>query len=457
MTICKFVAAELKSSFEETGKTKEVIDTGYGFLDAKRSGIKYTKSDIRLIEVMENICKRLLDYNLHKERSGSNRFAKGMSETFETLHNLVHKGVNVVMDIPYELWNETSAEVADLKKQCDVLVEEYEEIIEDWYKNHQEEDLTSFLCAKHVLKESETVCLLSCRMVDSIFRTRSLGVAAEGLPDQYADGKAAKVWQLYIGNMRSRTDEYRTWLLRLLHQHSCQRVLDVACGTGVDSIMLVEEGFTVTSVDASDKMLKYALKQRWERRKEDAFDKWVIEEANWLTLKEDISKLGHKFDAVICLGNSFAHLPDFKGDQSDHKLALKNIASMVKPGGILVIDHRNYDYILASGCAPQGKNIYYKSELIKDISTSVLWVNNKPHMVTLDYTLQVPSEDSDGTAELSKFRLSYYPHCLDSFTDLLKNAFEGKCEHNVYGDFRTYTTGQEQIPCYFIHVVKRMS
>lgn len=47
---------------------------------------------------------------------------QGMSETFETLHNLVHKGVKVVMDIPYELWNETSAEVADLKKQVPGLV-----------------------------------------------------------------------------------------------------------------------------------------------------------------------------------------------------------------------------------------------------------------------------------------------------------------------------------------------
>lgn len=46
---------------------------------------------------------------------------QGMSETFETLHNLVHKGVKVVMDIPYELWNETSAEVADLKKQVRAL------------------------------------------------------------------------------------------------------------------------------------------------------------------------------------------------------------------------------------------------------------------------------------------------------------------------------------------------
>lgn len=48
------------------------------------------------------------------------------------------------------------------------------------------------------------------------------------------------------------------------------------------------------------------------------------------------------------------------GDQSDQKLALHNIASMVRPGGILIIDHRNYDYILETGRAPQGKNIYYK-------------------------------------------------------------------------------------------------
>ncbi|XP_061481499.1 glycine N-methyltransferase [Rhineura floridana] len=293
-------------------------------------------------------------------------------------------------------------------------------------------------------------------MVDSIYRTRSLGVAAEGLPDQYADGRAARVWQLYIGDTRSRTAEYKNWLVSLLRGQRCKTVLDVACGTGVDSIMLVEEGFRVTSVDASDKMLKYALKERWNRRKEDAFDHWVIEEANWLTLPQDLQKPGEGFDAVICLGNSFAHLPDFKGDQDVHKQALKNIASMVRPGGILVIDHRNYDYILETGCAPPGKNIYYKSDLTKDITTSVLLVNNKPSMVTLDYTVQVPPEGNDGNPELSQFRLSYYPHRLEPFTELLKNAFQGPCEHSVLGDFKPYTTGQQYSPCYFIHVVKKI-
>uniref|UniRef100_A0A1A8D9J6 Protein canopy homolog 3 n=1 Tax=Nothobranchius kadleci TaxID=1051664 RepID=A0A1A8D9J6_NOTKA len=158
--VCKFVSIEMKSAFDETGRTKAVIESNYNFIDGKGAPpVKYVKSDLRFIEVVENVCQRLLEYNLHKERSGSNRFAKGMSETFSTLHGLVNKGVKVVMDIPYELWNETSAEVADLKKQCDVMVEQYEEVIEDWYKGNQEEDLTTFLCEKHVLKGKDKACL----------------------------------------------------------------------------------------------------------------------------------------------------------------------------------------------------------------------------------------------------------------------------------------------------------
>ncbi|KAM3594410.1 uncharacterized protein V6R79_007422 [Siganus canaliculatus] len=71
--------------------------------------------------------------------------------------------------------------------------------------------------------------------VDSVFRTRSLGVAAEGLPDQYADGKAAKVWELYIGDTQSRTQEYKSWVVSLLKKQGVRRVLDVACGTGAIS------------------------------------------------------------------------------------------------------------------------------------------------------------------------------------------------------------------------------
>ena len=46
--------------------------------------------------------------------------------------------------------------------------------------------------------------------------------------------------------------------------------------------MLLEEGFTVTSVDASDKMLKQAHKTRWARRKEDKFDEWGMHRFIWI-------------------------------------------------------------------------------------------------------------------------------------------------------------------------------
>lgn len=125
-------------------------------------------------------------------------------------------------------------------------------------------------------------------MVDSVFRTRSLGTAAEGVRDQYADGRAAKVWEVFIGDKKSRTRNYKEFLVGLLRKNNCHRILDVACGTGIDSVMLLEEGFEVVSVDASDKMLKYALKARWERRKEKAFDNWSKNHLNQLFFFMDI-------------------------------------------------------------------------------------------------------------------------------------------------------------------------
>jgi len=290
--------------------------------------------------------------------------------------------------------------------------------------------------------------------IDSVFRTRSLGTAASGITDQYADGKAAKIWQLYIGDKSERTVHYKNFLVDLLRAKGCKRILDVACGNGVDSCMLLEEGFDVVSVDASDKMLKRAYKTRWDHRKEDIYDKWVIEEANWLTLPEDIEDLvGEGFDAVINMGNSFAHLPDFQGAQQDHQRAIDNFHRVIKPGGILIIDHRNYDFILDHGYASQ-KNIYYNSKHIKDIKTSVLYVNNQPNLVTLDYEMDVAEIYPELEDSHNHFRLSYYPHRLGSFKKLLKRTFGSCAEHQVFADFKPLT--EEPNPAFYIHVIQKL-
>ena len=75
-------------------------------------------------------------------------------------------------------------------------------------------------------------------MVDNVYRTRSLGTAAEGLRDQYADGKAARVWEVYIGDKSSRTENYRNFITNLLREKNCKTVLDLACGTGYENIQI---------------------------------------------------------------------------------------------------------------------------------------------------------------------------------------------------------------------------
>lgn len=112
----------MQERLEETGKTNEVIETGYSVDDVKPKKKKeYKKSELRLIESLEGVCDRILNYNIHKERSDSTRFAKGMSQTFQTLHGLVDKGVKVELGIPYELWDKPSAEITNMKVQVDTL------------------------------------------------------------------------------------------------------------------------------------------------------------------------------------------------------------------------------------------------------------------------------------------------------------------------------------------------
>ena len=129
----------------------------------------------------------------------------------------------------------------------------------------------------------------------------------------------------------------------------------------------------------------------------------VIEEANWLTLEDDVRHMedveeGTLFDAVLCLGNSLSALPDFDGGLSKHRRAVSNFWALVRPGGLLVIDHRNYNCILETGIFPSS-NIYYdvsytrhpnpnshfwatkfkeKLEMLAKIVTNILLLNRPP-------------------------------------------------------------------------------
>ena len=68
---------------------------------------------------------------------------------------------------------------------------------------------------KEIFYEYWIIFIPHCK-VDSVFRMRSLGTATPGIADQYADGKAARVWQLYIGKQTSSV-HYITLVSKAVH------------------------------------------------------------------------------------------------------------------------------------------------------------------------------------------------------------------------------------------------
>lgn len=62
--------------------------------------------------------------------------------------------------MPYELWDKPSAEITNMKTQCETLIEDFEDDIEDWYFNHQKNiSLKKYLCSDRVLKNDDDKCL----------------------------------------------------------------------------------------------------------------------------------------------------------------------------------------------------------------------------------------------------------------------------------------------------------
>jgi len=154
--VCRILAFELNEQLLKTDK-KETILIGHG-LDGDSGKrvrkIDFQKSETRLVGVLEKVCSDIEKYQIHAEhKRGVMRYRKHISETMSTLEALRMKGVKVELGIPEDLWNSTSAETSKLKRQCDKLLEEAEDIIEEWYFGDEKPDILDYLCRKRLLKD----------------------------------------------------------------------------------------------------------------------------------------------------------------------------------------------------------------------------------------------------------------------------------------------------------------
>lgn len=213
------------------------------------------------------------------------------------------------------------------------------------------------------------------------------------------------------------------FFIKLLRDLGKEKILDVATGTGFHSVQLLKAGFEVTSADGSAQMLNRAFHNA-------ARHGHVLRtvQADWRWLNRDIHG---KYDAIICLGNSFTHL----FQEKDRRRALAEFYAALRHDGVLILDQRNYDAILDSGF--QTKHVYYYCG--KDVRAEPEYVDEG----LARFRYQFP----DG----SEFHLNMFPLRKNYVRGLFHDA--GFQQVTTYGDFQE--TFHEREPDFFVHVVDK--
>ncbi|HKZ05452.1 MAG TPA: class I SAM-dependent methyltransferase [Methylomirabilota bacterium] len=106
------------------------------------------------------------------------------------------------------------------------------------------------------------------------------------------------------------------------------RVLDVPCGFGRHAAELARRGYSAVGVDLSPLMLRVARRDHREGPR-------------LRFVRQDMRRLAYRgeFDAVVCLFTSFGYF-----GERENVATLRRMARALRPGGRLLMDHRNPAY-----------------------------------------------------------------------------------------------------------------
>jgi glycine/sarcosine N-methyltransferase len=121
---------------------------------------------------------------------------------------------------------------------------------------------------------------------------------------------------------------------KLVSDNKLKSSLDVACSTGFHVIMLRRLGLDAVGIDASPKMI--------EKAKNNSVTCGVTVEYVLGDFTNMAKRFSEGFDLITCLGDTVSNLRTGQ----DLKRLLQEVYKSLNPGGLFVIQCRNYDFIL---------------------------------------------------------------------------------------------------------------
>lgn len=115
-------------------------------------------------------------------------------------------------------------------------------------------------------------------------------------------------------------------------------VLDAACGTGMHAIELARHAYRTAGADLSRPMVEKA-----QLNAEKAGVEVLFKPAGFMHLAETFADEAlYPFDALLCLGNSLPHLTS----EAELRDALLDFGACLRPGGLLILQNRNFDAVM---------------------------------------------------------------------------------------------------------------
>jgi SAM-dependent methyltransferase len=136
-------------------------------------------------------------------------------------------------------------------------------------------------------------------------------------------------------NWQNRLSGELPFIIKQLQLINARSVLDAATGTGMHAIALAQLGYQATGSDISTGMIDKARLNAASAGVQVRF-----EVAAFGALAQAYGE--HSFDALLCLGNSLPHLLS----TAELQEALVDFAACLRPGGLLLIQNRNFDAVM---------------------------------------------------------------------------------------------------------------
>jgi SAM-dependent methyltransferase len=203
------------------------------------------------------------------------------------------------------------------------------------------------------------------------------------------------------------------------------RVLDAACGIGVDALVLHRQGHRVTAADASPAMI-----DRARTRFSAAGARIPTMVCRWRQLPD---RLPRSYDAVLCTGNALAHLLD----DGQVEAALCGFRSVLRDGGVLLLDGHEWDVIPARGPSTERADLVTRDGATATCRYRWGTPSGPPGPHTLEIEISISAADHDASVRTHVVTLRPYTH--DQLRRWLREAgFPGaRIEVDIDGDRHT--------------------